>query len=127
LPFISIGNRSLSEFGQDAFNTEGSPLGKYYKTMRDKVGLHFYQMIYFHYRTSNVFGSKASIQFVIESSGYVRDIKKLSSSGDPMFSEYCKTVIQNAAPFAPMDESMRPYLEEGVLNMNVLFGYDVHE
>ena len=127
LPIISLGDRTKSENGRDAFDAKGSDLGKYLKTMRDKIGLHFYKMVFFHYRTNYIFGSRAKASFMIEPAGSLSELKVKLVEGDPMFADYCETVIRNAEPFAPLHKGLAPYLEDGALKIDFLFGYDVRK
>jgi hypothetical protein len=127
LPLISLGERTMSVNGLDAFDAEESEVGKYFKVMRDKIGLRFYQMVFFHYRTSYIFGSKVDLKFNIKPNGTIENLETKLISGDPIFEKYCETVLINAAPFAPLHEKLKPYLEGGVLKMDILFGYDVKD
>ncbi|MBN2144491.1 MAG: hypothetical protein JW774_07700 [Candidatus Aureabacteria bacterium] len=127
LPMISLGERTLSDFGLDSFNAEESEVGKYFKVMRDKIGLKFHQMVFFHYRTNYIFGSRVNVKFDIKSNGMIDNLQTKLISGDPLFEKYCETVVRNAAPFVPLYEKLKPYMEEGVLKMDILFGYDVRE
>jgi hypothetical protein len=126
LPMISIGSRSRSEKGVDAFDARGNELGKYIKTMREKIGLRFHEMVFFHYRSSYIFESKVRMQFLIHPDGSVEFLKKEFVKGDPLFADYCESVIRRAAPFAPLSPELEPFLEkDGNLFMNILFGYNV--
>lgn len=126
LPMISIGNKTLSELGIDAFSTQGSYLGKYVKKMREKIGLHFNQMIFFHYKSSYILETRANISFRIAPNGKLLKLKAKFLKGDPLFVEYCKSVITSSAPFSPFSDKMKPFLEEdGNLDMNIVFGYNV--
>jgi hypothetical protein len=125
LSLISLGN--LKKNGQDSFETKGNALGKYLKTMREKIGLHFYKMLFFHYRTNYIFGSKAKVTFLIEPEGSVRDLRVEFVKGDPLFAEYCTTVIRNAEPFMPLHKDLTPTLEDGALKIDFLFGVDLRK
>jgi len=127
LPIISLGDLTKSKDGRDAFEAKGSDLGKYLKIMRDKIGLHFYKMLFFHYRTNYIFGSRAKVKFLIEPEGSLRDLSVELVEGDPLFAEYCLTVIRNAEPFMPLHKGLAPHLEDGALKIDFLFGYDVRK
>ena len=99
LPMISIGTRTLSEAGRDAFDAKGSHIGKYIRSMRDKIGLRFNQMVFFHYKANAIGESRVNIAFYIHEDGKVSHIQKENVRGDPLFAEYCETVIMNAQPF----------------------------
>ena len=124
---ISIGNRTLSERGVDAFSAKGNHIGKYIRNMRDKIGLRFNQMVFFHYKTNSIGESRVNIAFDIHEDGKVTNIRMDNVRGDPLFAEYCETVVMNAQPFLKFTRDLEPFLEEGVLKMNILFGYNVRE
>lgn len=127
LPMISIGTRTLSETGRDAFDAKGNHIGKYIRNMRDKIGLRFNQMVFFHYKANSIGESRVNIAFDIHEDGKVTNIQKENRRGDPLFAEYCETVIMNAQPFLRFTKDLDPFLEEGVLKMNILFGYNVRD
>jgi len=128
LPSISIGNHNFSKDGIDSFAANASLLGKYMKRMRDKIGLKFYQMIFFHYKTTYIFASRTKIVFNIDKRGNITKFNSKMIEGDILFKEYCETVIKNTTPFAPLPEGLKPYLEEdGTLQIDFLFGYNIPE
>lgn len=127
LPMISIGTRTLSETGRDAFNAKGNHIGKYIRKMRDKIGLRFNQMVFFHYKANSISESRVNVAFDIHEDGKVTHIQKDNIKGDPLFAEYCETVVMNAQPFSRFTKDLEPFLEEGVLKMNILFGYNVRD
>ena len=127
LPMISIGTRTLSETGTDAFDAKGNHIGKYIRNMRDKIGLRFNQMVFFHYKANSIAESRVNIAFEIHEDGKVTNIQKENIKGDPLFAEYCETVVMNAQPFLRFTRDLEPFLEEGVLKMNILFGYNVRD
>ena len=127
LPMISLGERSLSENGKDSFNATDTQVGKYIKKMRDKIGLKFNEMVFFHYKTSSIVESKVKVSFEIRPDGRVINIKKEFISGEPFFGDYCSSVIKGSEPFASYNKEMAPFLEDGVLKMSILFGYNIRE
>ncbi len=127
LPLISIGTRTLSETGRDAFDAKSNHIGKYVRAMRDKIGLRFNQMVFFHYKANSIGESRANIAFDIHEDGKVTHIQKENIKGDPLFAEYCETVVMNAQPFLRFTRDLEPFLEDGVLKMNILFGYNVRD
>ncbi len=128
LPLISIGSRTLSEEGIDAFEARESDLGKYIKTVRDKLGLNFNQMIFFHYKSSYILETKVETSFYIRPDGKIENLETKLVKGDPIFLEYCKSVVTSSSPFGPFSEKLKPFLEEnGMLKMDILFGNNIRK
>lgn len=128
LPMLSIGDHTSSMNGLDSFAAKGNPLGEYVKQLRDKIGLLFHKMIIFQYKTSYILESTALVYFEINPLGLLEKLEIKESTGDPLFSRYCESIIRQASPFEPLPENISPYLTKGGnLDMNVYFGNNVRE
>lgn len=128
LPMISLGENTFSEKGYDSFQAQGSGLGKYLKQLREKIGLKFHQMVLFHYKTNYIFESKTSVEFSIAKDGSLKKLETFFIEGDPMFPEYCKTVVNAASPFLVIPDSIDRYLEDdNTLKIKFMFGYNIRD
>lgn len=125
-PLVSLGNLSASTQQRNAFNTKGTEVGAYFKKVRDQIGVAFYQMVHFHYRSNTFLGSEADVSFRVSPEGTISQLKSVLKRGDPLFEAYCQSVIVEAAPFPVMPKETLAELPEPFLDVTIRFGYDVN-
>ncbi len=92
----------ISNRGQTAFNTVGTPLGKYQKVLYDAIGSRWYN--YVQQQNDLVSIGSAKLVFSVDRSGHVKNIKIVQNTSNESFANVClRSILEVQLPPIPED------------------------
>jgi len=93
---------AISNHGPSAFNTVGTPLGKYQKLLYDAIGSRWYR--YVQQQSDLVSIGTAHLVFSVDRSGRMRNVRIVQNTSNESFANVClRSIIEVQLPPIPED------------------------
>src|SRR5438309_5623225 len=93
---------SITNRGTSSVNAVGTPLGRYQKTLFDAIGSHWYA--YIEEKADLVKLGTTRVNFVVDRSGRVKNLKVLTNDSNEAFANVClQSIIEVQLPPIPED------------------------
>ena len=109
-------------FGITSFDAMGSDMGVYMKNLKEKVWLSWYPYLAFQYPT-DFHAADATVSFMLNAKGEIKQVKLLDSYGSPVFSAFCIEAVQRASGFGPVPKEILALLGKEEIEIKFAFHY----